>query len=117
MFFFELELGKIIDVGNEFLNVFNAVASFTGAVTTFRANEGLTVTGRRKSEPASDKLFGQRIHIVKDVHENHQLSFFEGDFFSERGRKARPVHSTGDAVRYSIYNTYSSKNALRDNII
>ena len=58
----------------------NAVASLAGAIAAIRTEERLAVTSGRKPKSASDESFGQRIDIIEDIHENHQLSFFQGKF-------------------------------------
>ncbi len=58
----------------------NAVAAFAGAVAAIRTEEGLAVTSGRKPKSASDDGFGQRVHVVENIHKNHQLSFFQGKF-------------------------------------
>ena len=49
----------------------NAVTSLAGAITTFGANERLTVASSGQTEPLNDDSFGQRVHFVEDVQENH----------------------------------------------
>ena len=59
----------------------NTVASVAGAIAAIRTEEGLAITSGGKSKPASDNSFRQKIHVIKDVHENHQLFFFSMEIF------------------------------------